>query len=352
MPDHTAYLPDEDQPRQEPVFSFSGTDRCVLVTGASGFVGQHLVRALSRSGARVRALYNRHAPSAELLALPGVEWHPCDLLDIYEVEEAMQGIAQVYHCAAVVSFQRQDKARMLHFNVQGTVHVVDEALAAGVEKLVFVSSVAALGRSEHNKEITEEEQWEESRYNSAYGLSKQQAELEVWRGMGEGLDAVVINPGIILGEGNWETGSARLIKVVHGEFPFYTGGVNGWVDVQDVVQAMTRLMNSNISGERFILSAGNFAYREVFTEMAQALGRKPPHIPAGPFMTGLIWRWNALKTALTGKKFTVTRETAANAQKVARYNNSKLLQFLPDFGYTPLPETISRMARAFRESLS
>lgn len=351
MPGHTAYLPDDDQPLRERRVPSAGTGP-VLVTGASGFVGQHLVRRLSAAGRTVRALYHRHAPSAELLALPDVTWMPCDLLDVYQVEEVLSGIKQVYHCAAVVSFQKEDKQRMLHFNVESTVHIVNEALEQGVEKLLYVSSVAALGRSGHNREITEEEQWEESRYNSTYGLSKQLAELEVWRGMAEGLEAVIVNPGIILGEGDWNTGSARLMKVVHGEFPFYTRGVNAWTDVQDVVHIMEQLMNSDVTGERFIVSAGNFAYREVFTEMARALGKKPPHIRASPFMTGLIWRWNALKKAFTGKKSTVTRETASTAQKTAIYNNNKLLQFLPGFRYTPLPETIQRMAQAFRSDHS
>lgn len=346
MPGHTAYLPEDDPPLTERPAASAGTGP-VLVTGASGFVGQHLVRRLSAAGREVRALYNRHAPSADLLALPGVTWVPCDLLDVYQVEDVLRGMTRVYHCAAVVSFHKSDRQHMLHFNVESTVNIVNEALEQGLEKLLYVSSVAALGRSGHNREITEEEQWEESRYNSAYGLSKQLAELEVWRGMAEGLDAVIVNPGIILGEGNWNTGSARLMKVVHEEFPFYTRGVNAWADVQDVVRIMEQLMDSTVSGERFIISAGNFAYREVFTEMARALGKKPPHIGASPFMTGLIWRWNALRTAFTGKKATVTRETAATAQKIAIYNNGKLLQFLPEFHYTPLPETIGRMARAF-----
>ena len=162
----------------------------------------------------------------------------CDLLDIYEVEEAMQGITDVYHCAAIVSFQPADKEKMLHFNVESTANIVNEALEQDIRKLVFVSSVAALGRSEVTKEITEEEQWEESKYNSRYGLSKHMAEMEVWRGIGEGLNAVIVNPGIILGEGNWDEGSARLMKVVYKEFPFYTQGINGWVDVKDVVKAM------------------------------------------------------------------------------------------------------------------
>jgi dihydroflavonol-4-reductase len=318
----------------------------ILITGASGFVGQHLVRQLAGQGKRVRALYNSHPPS-ESLKLPGVEWVQCDLLDVYAVEEVMQGVDDIYHCAAIVSFHPSEKERMLHFNVESTVNIVNIALEFNVRKLVYVSSVAALGRSEVLKEITEEEQWEESRYNSRYALSKHTAELEVWRGVAEGLQAVIVNPGIILGEGNWEEGSARLMKVVYKEFPFYTAGINGWVDVKDVVNAMTLLMDSEVSAERFILSAGNYPYREVFTMMAGQLGRKPPSMRATPFMTGLVWRWNSLKTAIFGETGSITKETARSAQKQTFYNNQKLFRFFPGFEYTPLEETIRRMAAAF-----
>lgn len=320
----------------------------ILVTGASGFLGQHLVSFLSASGKEVRALYHSHAPEGKMAELPGVQWQCCDLLDIYDVEEVMIGIEEIYHCAAIVSFHPADKDRMVHFNIESTINVVNEALVQNVRKLVFVSSVAALGRSAEKKKVTEEEQWEESRFNSRYGLSKHLSEIEVWRGMAEGLDAVIVNPGIILGEGNWNEGSARLMKVVNSEFPFYTQGVNGWVDVKDVVSAMVQLMESEISSERFIMSAGNYGYKDVFTRMAEALGKKPPHIKAGPFLTGLVWRWNILKSGFFSETVSVTKETARTSQKQTFYENEKLLRFLPSFQYTPLDATIRRMADAFR----
>jgi nucleoside-diphosphate-sugar epimerase len=330
----------------------------VLVTGASGFLGQHLVAFLSRRGKAVRALYNGTAPDEVLKKLSGVEWQKCDLLDVYAVEEAMRGIEEVYHCAAIVSFHPSEKVKMVHFNVEGTTNIVNEALEQNIRKLVFVSSVAALGRSEAaQKEVAEEAQWDESKYNSAYGLSKHLSEMEVWRGMAEGLDAVVVNPGIILGapfsnainsgKDFWDTGSARLMKVVDSEFPFYTQGVNAWVDVEDVVNAMTGLMDSQVSGERFVISAGNFSYREIFTEMAKALNKKAPSIKAGTTLTELVWRWSMLRSVLFRKTVTITKETAKTSQKKVYYNNGKLVQFLPDFTYTPIKETIDKMAHRY-----
>ena len=321
----------------------------ILITGASGFLGQHLVRSLSAQGKQARALYNHHSPSAALTALPGITWQQCDLLDVYAVEEAMQGITDVYHCAAIVSFSPRRHEEMLHFNTESTANIVNQALVQDIHKLVHLSSVAAIGRSGESKEITEEEEWGESKYNSAYGLSKYLAETEVWRAIGEGLNAVILNPGIILGAGNWNEGSARLMKVAADEFPFYTNGVTSFVDVDDVVKAMCLLMDSDVAGERFIISAGNFGFREVFTLMANALGKKPPHMHAGPFMTGLAWRWDTLRSKLTGAHPAITRETAASAVGTSIYNNKKLLSAFPSFAYTALPDTINKMARSFQQ---
>lgn len=316
----------------------------VLVTGASGFLGKHLVRFLSEQGYRVKALYLNNMPGAEWQQLPGVSWVQCDLLDVYAVADVMQGIDEVYHCAAMVSFDGADKRQIQHVNVESTANVVNEALNEGVRKLIFVSSIAALGRSLTDNPITETDQWEEDKNNSAYSRSKYLAEMEVWRAIAEGLNAAIINPGIILGKGDWEQGSARLMKVVDNNFPFYTEGINGWVDVQDVVQAMHLLMRSEMSGERFILCQGSHAYRHIFNLMAQYLEKKPPHLKATPLMIGILWRWNKLKTMLTGKQSSVTKETARTAQLKCFYNNSKFLQAFPGFSYTPIEKTIAQMA--------
>lgn len=283
-----------------------------------------------------------------MVNLPNVSWERYDLLDIYDVESAMQGVSDIYHCAAIVSFHPKDKAQMLHFNVEATANIVNQAIEQGVRKLAYISSIASLGRSEGKKEITEEEQWEESKYNSVYSYSKHSAELEVWRGHAEGVETVIVNPGVILGESHkWDDGSARLMKVAYKEFPFYTEGINGWVDVQDVADIAYQLMQSDVSGERFILCEGNHSYKEVFTLMANALGKKPPHIKAASWMTELVWRWEMLKHRITGKDITITKETARTAQKQNFYNNSKLFDYLPQFSYTPLADTIQRMANSF-----
>ena len=323
----------------------------VLVTGASGFLGSHLVRRLSASGIATRALYHAHPPLAGLSDLPHVEWKCCDLLDIYDVEEVLTGIADVYHCAAIVTFDPGKRDEMIHFNVEGTANLVNQCVLQPIRKLVHVSSIAALGRNgEKTKEITEEEEWGESRYNSAYAVSKYISEMEVWRAIGEGLNAVIINPGIILGDGPLHGLTNQLMKMAWNEFPFYTDGINSWVNVADVVNAMVTLMNSDLTAERFIVSSGNYSYREIFTLIAGSLNKKPPRFRANSFMIGFARRFSAIQKAIVGSKSLITRETVNNAKSVCLYNNTKLLKSIPAFSYTPINNAINLMAQSFINS--
>ena len=319
----------------------------ILVTGASGFLGQHLLEALSKKGEAVRAIYRNHRP--ENLRFQNVTWEAADLLDTAEVEEMLQGIDRLYHCAATVSFDPKDKNKLVRENVAITENIVNGVLSSNVEKLVHVSSIAALGRQANsaNKLISEKDIFEEGKDNSQYALGKYLGEMAVWRGMAEGLNAVIVNPAIILGAGDWNKGSAKLMRVCDEEFPWYTKGMTGWVDVRDVVQAMMLLMDSNIANERFILSTGNYYYKDIFTKMAVAIGKKPPHKFAGKWLTGLVWRLAFLKSKLTGTEATITRETARTAQQIYRFDNSKFLKAFPEFQFRSIEETIQDMAQAF-----
>jgi len=321
----------------------------VLVTGASGFLGKHLLEALVAKGLSVRALFNRTQPQ---FSHPLIEWVACDLLDVYAVEDVMQGVRQVYHCAAIVSFEQKDRDRVIEQNRSATANVVDEALNAGVEKLIHVSSIAALGRaSKENKLISEETHWEESSTNTAYAIGKYRAEMEVWRGMAEGLDAAIINPGIMLGEGNYNEGSAKLFQSAYEEFPWYTLGVNGWVDVKDVARAAILLMESDIVAERYVLTEGNHSYKDMFTWMAKALQKKPPHKYASAFMSKVAWILSSIKAGLAGKKSLLTRETIRTAQAVCHYDNHKFLQQFPGFSYQSMQNTVERVSKDFLKNI-
>jgi dihydroflavonol-4-reductase len=318
----------------------------VFVTGATGLVGSHLVQALVQQGKPVRALYRSVIPS-----YPGadkVEWVQGDILDVIALGEALVGVAQVYHCAAIVSFKPKKVGELYQVNVDGTANVVNACITAGVQKLLFVSSVAALGRMHEDSAIDENMHWSPKSNNSEYGRTKYLAEMEVWRGIGEGLEAVIVNPTIILGVGDWNAGSAQIFKSVYNEFPWYTEGITGFVDVLDVIKAMQELMESDISTQRYILNAVNMPFKELFAMIAACFGKKPAHKKVTPFLAGIIWRWEALKYRLTGTSPLVTKETAASAQAKVFFKNGKLLQQFPNFKYTPITQTISRICNEFK----
>lgn len=316
----------------------------IFVTGASGLVGSHLLQELIKQGKPVKALYRNIIP--EIPFKEKIQWVRGDILDVMALEEFMEGVNEVYHCAAIVSFNPKSRGEMFKVNVEGTINVVNACLEAGVNKLCYVSSVAALGRIRNHQEVDETINWSEETSSSNYGKSKHLAEVEVWRGISEGLQAVIVNPVIILGAGDWSKGSSGIFKSVYNEFPWYTEGVNGFVDVKDVVNAMIQLMESGISEQRFILSEGNHSYKEVFSLIAKEFGKKPPHKKVTPLMASLVWRLQGIKALFIGKDPLVTRETAQTAQAVVHFNNTKLKKYLPHFTYTPLAETIKQVCEA------
>lgn len=322
----------------------------VLVTGGAGLVGSELIRQLLDRGKKVIALYNKTPlPDFSSADLTQVK---CNILDVVGLEEAMDGVDEVYHAAAVVTFNPRRRNEMFKINIEGTANVVNAALDARVRKMVYVSSVAALGRIRVDQAINETMSWTPETSNSAYGQSKFLAEMEVWRGISEGLDAVMVNPTIILGNGNWGTGSSALFKNAYNEFPWYAEGTTGFVDVRDVAKAMIALMESDITAERFILSAENKSYREVFNLMAEAFNKKPPHKKVTAFLSGLIWRWEAIKNYFAGTEPLVTKETAATALTKATFDNSKLKRFLPGFSYISVDQSIADTCAAFQQKLN
>ena len=311
----------------------------VLVTGAAGLLGKELIRQLLEKGFQVIALYH-HQIIKEYTDHPNVKLVQGDILDTFHLEQIMLGVQDVYHCAALVSFDPKDTRQLFRINIEGTESVVNAAIAAGIRKLVYVSSVAAMGRIRNNETITEEMQWSEKTSNSNYGKSKYLAEMEVWRGIGEGLNAVIVNPTIILGGDSWEGGSSAIFKTAYEEFPWYTEGISGFVSAKDVVRAMILLMNSDISAERFILNGSNASYRDVFSMIAENFKKKPPHKKVSKFLSQIIWRVEAIKAIFSETKPLLTKETAATAQARVTFDSSKLIRFLPDFMYEPIKETI------------
>ncbi len=322
----------------------------VLVTGGAGLLGKELLQQLVLSGYAVRAIYNK--TPLPIFSAGTLEQVQCNILDPIGLEEAMKGVTEVYHCAAIVTFNPARKNELFKINIEGTTNVVNAALNCGVRKLVYVSSVAALGRIREDGPVNEQMNWTEETSNSNYGQSKYLAELEVWRGIGEGLEAVMVNPVIILGDGDWNAGSSQIFKSVYREFPWYTEGVTGFVDARDVVKAMIALMQSDISSERFIISAENRSYRDVFNLIAKAFNKKMPRKKVTPLIAKLVWRLEGIKSMFTGKDPLVTKETALSALANVYFDNSKLKKFLPGFQYRPIEDTIADTCAAMQQKLN
>ena len=312
----------------------------IFVTGASGLVGSHLIQSLIEKGLSVRALYRKNIPFFK--GSEKVEWIKGDILDVNSLHEAMQAVTQVYHCAAIVAFSPKLAATMLQANVEGTANVVNACIEHKIQKLVYVSSVAALGRIREDGLVDETMNWTPETSNSFYGKSKYLAEMEVWRGMGEGLNVAIVNPVIILGAGDWHKGSSEIFKSAYDEFPWYTKGVSGFVDVMDVIDAMQLLMQGEVKGQRYIISGANLPYQEIFTRIANAFNKRPPFRKVTPLLTEIVWRLEAVKGFFTGKTPLITKETAKTAQAFVNFDNSKFLKAFPSFKYRTIDETIKR----------
>jgi nucleoside-diphosphate-sugar epimerase len=229
---------------------------------------------------------------------------------------------------------------MYQVNVEGTANVVNMALEKNISRLVYISSVAALGRTIHSSHVSEEKKWEESKANTHYSKSKNKAELEVWRAMGEGLNAVILNPSTILGYGDWHTSSSAIFKNVYNEFKWYTPGINGFVDVEDVARAALLLMESDITEQRFIVNGENWPFKKLVYTIADSFGKKRPSRQTTPFLINVAWRLEGFKSFFTGHKPLLTRESARVAHSQTYFENAKILNALPGFSFTPLQESI------------
>ncbi|TLU99012.1 NAD-dependent epimerase/dehydratase family protein [Dyadobacter luticola] len=325
----------------------------ILITGATGLVGSAVARRFLSDQHEVFALVRPDSDRSLLADVASkIAWVEGDILDICSLETAIQNVDFVVHTAAVVSFIPKDRKQMFKVNVEGTANVVNVCLKYPGKKLCHVSSIAALGRPDPRKlvagEITildEDQRWEDSPENSEYAKTKHLAELEVWRGTSEGLNAVIVNPTLILGEGDWEKSSTQIFKYVYREKPFYTEGIANYVDVRDVAEVVYRLLGSDISGERFLLNAGSISYQNLFNLIATAMHKKKPWLKVSPGLADVIWRIEAVRTFLAGTKPLITKETAQSAARKISYRNDKIKKFL-DFDFQPIEKTVARVSES------
>jgi len=323
----------------------------VLVTGGTGFLGSALIKQLIDSGVDVRATKRESSAVPPVLQnQPRLRWVDADITDFFALEEAFEGVTQVYHCAAFISFHAADRDRLLKVNVEGTAHVVTLALEYRA-RLVHVSSVAAVGSPKSGLEITEKDLWEYSPDKSAYAISKYESEQEVWRGIAEGLEAVIVNPSVIIGAtarsgGNGTSGT--LFASLQKGLNFYTTGSVGLIDVEDAAEAMIRLMEDRaIRGERFLLSSANLSNRELLDRCSAYLGRPAPRYRATPFMLGIAWRAARLISWFTGKRPALTKDVAKAASRNRRFSNAKIVA-ATGMTFRPITDTLREICTALQ----
>lgn len=335
----------------------------VFITGGTGLLGSHLLyqlalkenhlRALYREAKRierVKRLFQWHDPLNYETLFAKIEWVNGDVLDIDLLTEQVKGAKAVYHCAGFVSFAKKHFTTLMKINRGGTANIVNVCLLHKVETLCYVSSTAAIG-GESNAPVTETTKWKQSQDTSGYSISKYSAEKEVWRGIEEGLNAVIVNPSVIFGAGDWDESSLTIFRTVQNNLKFYTKGANGFVDARDVAQIMIELIENNSINQRFLCVGHNVSFRSLLSAIAQAMNKKPPFINTPKWLIGMSWRISWVLSVCTGKSAAITRASAKTAFSTRCYDNSKVRKQL-NFTFRPLEDTIQYTIKGKIESHS
>ena len=329
----------------------------IFLTGGTGLVGAHILLKLTESGQKVKALKRKRSSLTVIKnifshykktnLLQSIEWIEGDLLDLFSLQEGINGCNTVIHCAAIVSFNPKDFKKMMKINVEGTANIVNLCLENNIDKLAYISSIATLN-DEKNQVRTEDSFWKESKSNSQYAKSKYLSEQEVWRGIEEGLNSIIVNPSVILGPGDWQKGSSQMFEKVWKGLKFYSSGSTGYIDVVDVAKCVIKLLEKEIINERFILNAENIKYRDIFDSIAENLNKPKPHIKVSPLIKEIAWRIEWLMSLITNKSPLITKETANTAMKNKSFSNEKIIKAL-DYKFIPIEESIKHYSQWFLE---
>lgn len=306
----------------------------VFITGATGIVGTHFLLHFLQNDIPVRALKRKDSSLAAVMQLlryhnmesaaDRIQWVEGDVNDPVGLILATEGCERVYHCAAMVSFDRSDEELLDLINVKGTENIVNACLTNGINELVFISSTAAIGDREINGSLTEESEWTTNKGRSAYSMSKREAELSVWRAVQEGMKCIIVNPGVIIGPGQWGKSSTSLIESCKNGMRFYPTGSNGFVDARDIIDAVDHLLNKNLWNQRYLLIGENLSFQSLFTEICQQMGTSAPKLKISKNLIRPLWNLIEFLEWIRLNPFPLTSENLSSAYKNVNYETAKM----------------------------
>lgn len=331
----------------------------ILVTGGTGLVGSHLLYHLALENDSVKAIHRKNSDLKVVKKIfsyyskdferlfDKIEWIEADITDVCCLEIAFENVTHVYHSAALVSFNAKDYKAMRTTNIDGTANVVNLCIAKSVQKLCFVSSIATIEKSVNGQPITEENEWNIEKNNYGYAITKNGAEMEVWRASQEGVPVVIVNPGVIIGAGFWNDNSGAMFSKIYKGLKFYSEGVTGFVGVNDVAKIMMSLMESSIENERYILVAENVSFKSVFDEIATNFNVKKPTIKVTKLISSVAWRLAWLIALVTNKPVKLSKHSAKAMHNKHLYSSEKVKNAL-NYQFEPISTTIKVTCEAFK----
>lgn len=332
----------------------------ILVTGGTGLVGSHILLNLLKAGNKVKAIHRKdsdlqavkrvfayYLPKEEAEFLFGeIIWHPASLTDIPALAEAFKKVTRVYHCAALVSFNSKDTTALRKINIEGTANIVNLCISCQVEKLCYISSIATMGLSIGEKFITENFTWHPEKDHSEYAISKHGAEIEVWRATQEGVPAVILNPGVILGPGFWNKGTGQIFSKVYKGLNYHFPKTTGFVGVKDVAELAVKVMEAPIENEQYILVSENMSFKEVLTMVAESFGKPHPQKSLKPWMVYSGWLYQAIASFLFGAKKQISKRDYKSLFEHSRYSNEKVKNELA-YNFNPIRDVIEETTDLF-----
>jgi len=333
----------------------------ILVTGGTGLVGSHLLYALAANNKKIRATIRPSSDTSQVRKVFGyysenaeadrffesIEWVTADVNDIPSLSLAFEGITEVYHCAALISFDPSDEKKLRKVNIEGTANIVNLCIANKISKLCYVSSVAALGSTPNSSEVDENSKWNPEDNHNDYAISKYGAEIEVWRGTQEGVDAVIVNPGVIIGPGFWDSGSGKIFSKIDKGLNYHFPKVTGFVGVQDVVNSMITIMNSTIKNEQFIIVSENLSFESVFKKVAESMNKPEPSKQLRKWMIAMGWIFQKIGSWF-GRKRQITRDSINGLYEETYFDNSKLRSKL-NFEYTSMDRVLEDTSEVYKK---